>query len=244
MMTKKLYKRKDIPPCPNPAAYTLIRMKNNLYYWRRKRGTVIPARLNAAFIQNVELTKLLSPLCTKITEAISSFWTDLPLNGWHVAVLTAIKRYYKEKGCIRYSHLKNLELQPQYPFRKLFTGPAKISIENELLNLRLLVTNKTVIRSNGLVTDFYFESVMIIGDISVQEKLITQSEQSELFSFQEKIDRTCTFSFAIPRHQPWILFLKIACYEGNQKAAHYKNYAMKIIETGFGKGYLRDKTIA
>ncbi|GEM_PF-1081134 len=234
MSKSKQYTKRQLPPCPDPQQYVLVKTKDSRYFWRLKRGTLTPATLNAAFAENLQLTCLLSPACKKITSILQPFTIRMETKNLHNFLLTGLKKHYKQYRQPGFQYLKGLDLQPQWPLHNLLKQTIYTGLQDDFVSTRFLINQFSVTKFNNLLTEYYFEAVLLCGDILMHQELELWSQQSELFSFSEPPNKECSFSFAIPKQQPWMLLLKVACFEGHQQAAHPKHYAMKILETGQG----------
>ncbi|RYY46452.1 MAG: hypothetical protein EOO06_14525 [Chitinophagaceae bacterium] len=232
MPTQKTFKKRNLPPCPDPENYCLVRHKDNSYYWRLRRGTRKPAVLNEAFAANATLTALISPLISRLTIPIIAFAEHRQLSRLHTRLLTPVKKYYKEHNRISYTGLLGMDLLPHAPLHRLFAGSIDTRYSNEMITVMITAGNNYVKKNNTLVTDYYFEAMLLVGDISHKTTLEIDTEQSELLSFTGPAQQNIQFQFISPLHEPWVLILKLACFEGHQKAANDKHYGIRIIATG------------
>ncbi|RYY13423.1 MAG: hypothetical protein EOO04_31920 [Chitinophagaceae bacterium] len=175
----------------------------------------------------------ISPHCKKLTAVLREFTSNFPSGNLHIRLLTPIKKYFKEYGCIRYHYLKKMDINAVRHFQNIFKGAVYTSFSAGTVSVRFCVSNMLTTRQNSLLTDYYFTGILICGDI-IAEELMVSIEQSELYSFGDTNQKNCEMVFNLPVLKPWLLLLKIACFEGNQQAVNPKNYAMRIIATGYG----------
>lgn len=110
MPTKKY--KKPLPPCPNPELYQLINTKEGSF-WRRKRGTVKPAKLNKAFSANVKAMKLVSPIAAKIANVLFTYMQGLTPGRLSSRICAGLLTYYSHAKEISFSPLLQMEIQPQ-----------------------------------------------------------------------------------------------------------------------------------
>ncbi len=71
-----LYKKGKRPPNPDPESYIWIDTKEG-GFWRRRRGLVKKARLNAAYLQSSEYTKICSPAASRIMRKLRPYMKGL-----------------------------------------------------------------------------------------------------------------------------------------------------------------------
>jgi hypothetical protein len=151
----------------------------------------------------------------------------------HNNLLTYIRRYYKQHNQPGYELCNGLEVQHQYPLDKLLFSPVNTEVRKHHIYTSFQLAEHSFPQAGPLLTDYYFEAILLSGDLmgEIQE----QSQQSELFSFRQPVIKEVIFEFPLPHNQPWMLLLKAACFESNQRATNPKYYAMKVIATGDGK---------
>jgi hypothetical protein len=86
---------------------------------------------------------------------------------------------------------------------------------------------------NQLVTDFYFEAILLYGDVLKKRGMQTEYAVSTPYSFTHTITGDCKLVLPLPsKKQPWILLLKVSCLEGNEMAMHAKHYGMRVVALG------------
>jgi hypothetical protein len=231
MSATKRYTKKELPPCPDLRLFTLVKSKDGLYHWRHKRGTIKPATLNASFAENAELTRIFSPVCKKLTAILRPFTFRMKTPTLHNDLLTGLKRYYKQNKRPGYQLLKDLELQPASPLGHMLQSPIHTRVEDDKISIEFSVGGFDIHQTGPLLTEYYFEAILISGNILDQE-LEDDSQQSQHFSFNDRERKDCLFEFNRPKDTDWILLLGISCFEGKQPAAHPKYYPMRILETG------------
>ena len=82
---------------------------------------------------------------------------------------------------------------------------------------------------NNLVTDYYFELILLYGDAGKENGLRTESEDSDVYEIKKDNTPDCKLRMVLPE-QPWIALLKVNCIEGNELAGSPKLYGMKVVE--------------
>ena len=227
----KRFLSQELPPCPAPQGYILVRASDGYMHWRRKRGSLSPAVLNAVLRQNAESIRIVSPLCKVLTAALLPFIGHLPIGNLHTRLLTPLRKSFKDTDFINFKLLNKMDILPGLPFTRLYNGSIDISFADNTLSINFLVNDGLVFRPNNLIEDFYFTAIFISGHLE-SGSLNTSVEQSELFSFPQQENKCCHFVYCPPHNEPWMILLKLTYFEGQQQAANPKYHALKIIATG------------
>lgn len=228
-MAFRKYSKRQLPPCPDPEKYALVKTDEG-YYWRRKRGTVKKATVNEAFARNAATAKITRPATVRLFNILEPYTYGLKSGKKHMAVAGLFMKCYNQKGIIDFAMLKGIELNSANTLDNLFHGAYTTAIQNNQVELTLSFKNGTVKRQNNLATDYYFEIVLVSGDVTKDKKLYVESESSELFAFGQKKIPDYKLELSLPRKKvPWMLLLKVNCHEGNELAHHPKHFAMKVI---------------
>lgn len=228
-MKKKTYTKRQLPPCPDPDSYVLVKNKEG-YYWRKKRGTLKEAPLNNVLSRNNATAKITGPAGSRIVRRLEPHTKGLAMERLTLTVCGRLMKGYHATGVINFSSLDGMELSKAYPLDKILLSPYTITQEKDFIHIHL--QDIAVKKQNQLVTDYFFDVVLLYGDATVDHSLMTASTSSPLFSFATKTPMHCELQLQLPNEQPWMLLLKINCLEGNELAAHAKHYAMKVVEMG------------
>ncbi len=131
---------------------------------------------------------------------------------------------------IDFSMFAGLELNAANPLEKLLHTEYAVTHNKHQTVIRL--QTGLVQPQNNLVTDYYFEAVLLNGDPLNDTTLITISESSSLFSFDRKTPYNVELALpAQPDGSVWMLLLKLSCLEGKGLGAHPKHYWMKVVRT-------------
>jgi hypothetical protein len=220
---------KRFPPCPFPEGGVPVRSKEG-NYWRRRRGSLKPADLNSSFLKNAEAAKIASPAAKRLVLKLYPFLRGL-FPGRLIARLSGrfIKSLYQHE-VIQFSLLDQFDFQQEFPFDKLVKADYRLSIEKNVAKLAIPVYTDSIERLNTLVTDYYFEMILLYGDITKDRGLRIESVESSLYSYKYKGKTTCNLELVLPAaNKPWMILLKINSHEGNEVAAHGKHYGLKVI---------------
>jgi hypothetical protein len=222
---------RKIPPCPDPENYQLVK-RGKTYYWRRKRGSIKKATLNASFQENAKLLSICSPAAKRIKEVLFPYLTQLKFGSLAATMSSLLANQVKQEGKMGYDFFMGLDIQKKYPLDQILTTPWILKVEEGILSLQLELKPYSVKQHSKLVSDFVLELIFVFGDPGLADGLSVFSEPSELFSFAEKVERAIVFSMALPPTKPWMLLLKLSCFEGNQQAVHPRHYGMKVVAVG------------
>ena len=229
MGTKK-YSRRQLPPCPDPESYIVVKTDEG-YYWRKKRGTVKKAKLNTILRRNATTAKLTGPAASRLLGTLEPHTRGIKKGKISLKIAGLLMKTYHTKGLLDFSMLQGLELNAAYPLAKLLYTDYKVLQDKRTIRLRL--RSGYVQAQNNLVTDYYFDAVLLGGDPAFADSLKTVTDSSILYSFADKNIQDVELAVPLPPAGiPWILLLKVSCLEGNELAMHPKNYAMKVVKTG------------
>jgi len=232
-MAKK-NKRYNDPPTPpaDAAGYTLVRTKERVY-WRRKRGTIKKATLNSSFKKNAEIMAMASPAAKRILDKLDPYLHGLETGRFIANVSARLKKAFKESGEMGFSLMKNYELQPWYPLHNLLRAGYTVTQKNNELVIQIPIFKGTLQRLNKSVSDYYFEAILLWGDVQKTRGLRVESETSPLYNFNQPTKTVCKMQLNLPTQKaPWMLLLKLSCLEGNKTAHASRNYGMKVVEMG------------
>lgn len=232
MATKK---SKSPPPTapPDPLNWRLVEPKDGKPYWRRKRGTVKKAKLNEAFKKNVRLTKLASPAATEIRKKLLPFLENIDTGRFVAKVSGRLRKMYKEKGRLDLQAMNGYEMQPYRPFGKLTTAKCFSSVKGNEITTEITFFEAPRDRRNTLIDGFYFELILLYGDLEKPGTLRVDSEKSPMYDMNVKKNTTCKIALYLPsRKTSWVLFLKLSCWEKDRPAINSRHHGMKVIQTG------------
>jgi hypothetical protein len=221
---------KKTPPCPgNPEDYTLVESKEGMY-WRKKRGTKKPAKINTALEVNVNATGIVSPAARRARSALRPYMEGIRTGRLNIRIGKVLRRALKEGKPLGVGLLKGIELQGEYPLNGLVTANYQVSVKGDSVRIEIPIASYSVWPLNPLVTDYYFEAVLLYGDLSKEWGLRTESVVSPLYSYRERSEGVCVLELDLPKEREWCLVLKLSSLEGKELAAHPKHYRMKVVE--------------
>ena len=228
---KKINLRRG-PPCPDPALYVLVKTKEGAF-WRRKRGTLKKAEVNHSLRRNNEAYKIVMPAAARLLRKLEPFTRSLRMGRITVKMAGRLLKPYKEKESVDITVLDGFDLQPEFPLEGLLLADYTIEEKGKTIMVSIDLDRGRVKPQNKLVTDYYFELVLLCGDASIEKGLKLHSAESGLYSFLAAQNGICELQVAAaPANMPWLLLLKVNCLEGREMAMHSKNYGLRVIRVG------------
>jgi hypothetical protein len=232
MPLRKKVSKKPTTPCPDPELYILVRTKHGAF-WRRKRGTIKPIRLNDNFKRNVEATFITSPAARRIMDALEPFTRRLQ-KGYLLAHISGrLKKALNEKGHIDFTYFEDFDFQPEWPLKRRLLHKYTLKLDGRLLEIRLDIDEFLLKQGHQHLTDYYFEAICVYGDATRDRALQVDSVSSPLYSFESRLKQTCVLTVSPPRTgDPWMVILKLNCLMGNSLDAHPKYNAMAVVMVG------------
>ena len=222
-------KRRKLSP-PDPENYIWVDAKEG-GHWRRKRGCVKPARMNAAYQQGIEHMKISAPAASRIIRKLKPYMDGLQPGRLNARISALLRKALNETGKADLRYLQDLDLQRDHPIEHLLK--ADVCTEQTMYDLvvTIPIADYTLKRMNRLVSKYFFELVLLYGDATKENGLRTESEASIFFEIERDYANHCRLSIVLPE-QPWIALLKLNCIEGDEPAANPNLYGMKVIAGG------------
>jgi hypothetical protein len=200
-------------------------------HWRRKRRK--NASLNRSFTANVSATGIVSPAVSRIKNRLEEYTRRLATGRLHARLSGLLGKTYKEKGQIDFSDLKGFEFQKDCPLDQLLLTQYEVNKGYDFIELLIRVKDRVVKKHNTRVTDFYFEGILLYGDVLVDKPLKVEYAISQPYSFTNTATAGCKLILPLPQNnEPWMMMLKVSCLEGNEMASHIKHYGMRVVEVG------------
>jgi hypothetical protein len=216
------------PDCPgNPLDYILVNSKEGKY-WRRKRGTVVTARLNDALEENTELMKIIAPAAKRIKDCLRPFMHGIEPGRLKVRFEGPLRTSFKEINTMQFSYFKGLQIQDNHPLERMYNAYS-IRINNSAIYIDLVLSRELIIAQNAIATEYYFDAILVFGDINNERGLKTDSMESPVYSFHSSKKSKCSLSFPLPQKADWMVILKLSCLEGNEIAMNTKHYRMGVV---------------
>jgi hypothetical protein len=221
----------DIPPCPDPEKYILVKTREG-NFWRKKRGLGKKgAILNEGFRQSCRGMAITAPAAKRIVTKLRPFLEGLAVGRITVRISALLRKKYNQSGNVDYTYLSGLELQPDYPIKRLLKEKITTNIDNDLLEIRIPISQFTIKPQGKLVTHFYFEMILVSGDCTKDNNLRIEAETSVVYSIETIHQDDCRFIIPLGKNS-WFAILKVCCIEGQELAISPKDYGMKVISVG------------
>jgi hypothetical protein len=232
MAKRKRYKKNDPGPNPDPERYILVHTKEGSYY-RLKRGLNKPALLNAAYQQSADSTRICSPAASRIAAALRKDLCGLN-TGRMIAHFTGLlKKALHKNGKLDFSFFVGYDFQADHPFDNLLRVPYRCQEKDGNIELQIRLIRKAVKKHSPLVSQYYFDLVLLCGDPTKDDGLRVETDTSLNYSYDLSKEETCKLSITLPeREQPWMVMLKVSSMEGNELAHHPRHYGMKVVKHG------------
>jgi hypothetical protein len=172
-----------------------------------------------------------SPVASRVRNKLEAYTHRLATGRLHARLSGLLSKTYKEKGLISFSALRGFEFQKDYPLERLLFTQYQVNKAQDFIELQIPVKNSAIKKHNDLVTDFYFEGILLYGDALAEGALNTAYTVSKPYSFADTDAGACKLILPLPeKNEPWMLMLKVSCLEGNEMAAHFKHYGMRVVE--------------
>lgn len=229
-------KYKPIPPCPDPELYILVNAPSG-YYWRKKRGTVKPAKLNKVLAAYAEHSKVSMPAAQRLLQMLSPFTGDFHLNGSVQRFAPLFTKALITEGSMSWSFFTDLEINYLYPLDRRLKTDYRVNVNKSSINVEIPLSSQMVkVDRNSNVTGFVFELVVISGDPAKKNSLRSENDLSPgypLLSYDiyNKKPATCKLSVQLRPYKPYIAMLKVACLEGETPYGP-KHQSMKVVAVG------------
>jgi hypothetical protein len=218
-----------VPPCPgDPRDYILVKRKGK-WHWRLKRGLNKPARLNYTMQSNSDDSRTVSPAGSRIQRVLEPYFNGIKKGHLFNRMMPQLRRSFKEKSCIDLKYLKDVECQEDHRFRDMLLDPYSFVVDEKNVRIEIPIGEGAVKQTGTLVTDFYFQAILLYGDPSIENGLRSRSIESPLFPIDLEKKTKCIMKMKLPKEDNWVLLLKINSLEGNQMAANPKHYRMKFV---------------
>ena len=220
------------PPCPDPQRYEWVDSSEG-GYWRLKKQKGSP--VNSSFSANNAATSLLAPAIKRIRNRLEEYTRSLDPGRVQGKMSGLLSPTFKKTGKLDLSVLKGFEFQKEHLLEKLLLAQYQVHVYSNYVELVIPVAEWAVQKHNSLVTDFYFEGILLYGDALKEGSLAVEYASSAPYSFTNTVTESCKLKLPVPPDNlPWMLMLKVSCLEGNEMAAHAKHYGMKVVEVGGG----------
>ena len=215
-------------PCPDPENYTWVHSKEG-GYWRRKRGTIKPAKLNKVLKANRDAMKIASPASKKMVDLLNPFFEGMQVGRIKARLNGIFIRSIQEGEGIKFRYLKDFCFQIKPAFYEIMDGPIGVKAEGDKISVEIRTEDKPVKKLSQIVTDYYFEAILLSGEAG--KKLKLEHIKSKFYPFGLVTEDVCFLELKLPKKADWMLLVKVGCTEGEEKAVSSRHYGMKVVET-------------
>jgi hypothetical protein len=222
----------NIPPPPSVDGQYVWVMTKEGNFWRKKRGSYQPAKLNSAFQQNSNATKICSPAASMIVRRLHPYLNRLETGRLTVRICGKLKKALREQGSLCFTCLQGMDLQPEHRLEELLQAGVRVEQHVQELMVSIPIYASTIRRRNELVSRFYFELILLWGDAGCDKGLRVEEVDSPVYRIGEDHGSECRLSVMPPEGQPWMALLKVSCVEGRELAAAPRMYGMKVVASG------------
>jgi hypothetical protein len=239
---------KKAPPCPDPDLFVLVQGRNGSF-WRRKRGSLKLAALNPILQQNSRAIAHCSPLAKRVAGKLAVFTRGMDTERLQPRLTAAFMKWLKTHEGVSLAALANFEFQPGRPLERL-AAPVYRPVRNGLqAGIAIKPFPGCVQAMNKLATGYFFEAVLLYGDVNDPYGLLTEVQTSGYYPFEknwrmQEAARILNgaaapgyaplqFMFDLPAEDtPYALLLRVCCLEGNELGANPMHYGMKVVGAG------------
>ena len=220
-----------MPPCPDPDLYIAVKTKNG-FIWRRRRGTVKPAKVNdvlAAFANNAKVSM---PAAKRLLLKLRPFSAGFDMRGSVQRFASRFSKSIMVEGSMSWSFFAGLDINYTYPLRRRLHADYRVVIEKNTVSISIPVKDSMINKErNRDITAFFFELIMVSGDPADERSLRTESDTSAYYPVCNNKPATCRLCLQLPENKPYMVMLKWACIEGKLTAGP-RYMGMKVVEVG------------
>lgn len=219
------------PECPgNREDYIWVDAKKG-GHWRKKRGSIKKAVLNPVFAKNARLTSLTNKASGQIIQLLHLYLNGIKKGDFYSRLAGRLKKAYNQSGELDFSFTQEMNVQDEYPLEKLLIAGYRIENAGKRVGVRIPIDDHTVKQHSELVTNYYFELLIVYGDAGSERGLYVDDTSSSVYPINSVRSADCVMLLDVP-DAPWMLILKVTCIEGNELAYSYRNFGMKVVATG------------
>ena len=227
----KVYSLRNLPPCPDPELYILVKTRRG-YYWRRKRGTVKDAPLNEPFQQQSDNSKVLGPAVKKLRMKLAPYLAGVRTGYLQTNWTNSLRASLRPGTAFSYLPLRGYDFQRDHPWLTVMSG-YNLETQKNFFRVRIPVGGGLMRPQNNLVTEYYFELVLLYGNVVAGDSLRIDEDVSPLYAYEDEPRGECVLEVSLPtKKKPWMLMLKLNALEGDVPAVSPRHYAMMVIGAG------------
>ena len=217
-----------IPPFHDPENYTWVQSKEG-GHWRRKRGTVKRARLNASFQLNADTTIPATAAARRMIQRLQPFLRFLETGRITARFSGVLKKSIAKNNRIDFSLFHGFEIQKYHQLADLAPRAYFTSVRQDEVVIEIAIHDNTMKPEKKGATEYYFEAIWLYGDPTEENALRIDSVMSPLYPMRPATETTCQLRVPRPDKRPYMIFLKASCHIGNMMADAPCFYGMRVV---------------
>jgi hypothetical protein len=222
--------QKELGVNPDPEVYEDVKTSDG-WYRRKKKGN--KAGLNSVMKAYMETTKYSSPAAKLLLERLKPWTEGFELKKVNAKISGRLKKSYVESGKMTFEHLKDLDIQPNRPLDMLLKSHYHAIVKNGEVIVTIDVREGSIELKNSLFTDFYFEIILVWGDLMKKNGLRIESEESKVYKKGKVKSERLALRLVLPtKNEPWMVLLKVSCTESKIPVLSPRHFGMKVLEVG------------
>ena len=175
--------------------------------------------------------KLSAPAASRVMRKLQPYMHGLSTGRLNARLSALFRKSLVEEGTMLLRYLQDFDFQKAHPMHRLLQRDIAVEQTKHEVIVRIPVDAGTVKKLNTLVTDYYFELILLYGDVHEDHGLRTESIESDVYAIGYKQRTSCVLRMVLPE-QPWIALLKINSFENNEPSVHPKLYGLKVVAAG------------
>lgn len=225
-----LRKNNDRPLIPYDPNFIWVETKEGGYF-RRKRGTVKVAELNATLKKYQKAFSKISPIAGRLKDWLKPYTHKLDTGRLHAKLTAALVKSFLETNIIKFTYLKDYEFQKAHPFSRIHAG-YPVDVMADAVRIKLPVKDYSVEKISEPVTGYYYELIVVAGDLMSEFPLYRNSVRSQQYEFEKEYE-DCELEIMLPGNgEPWMVMVKMNTMEGKELAVNPRHYAMRVVAVG------------
>jgi hypothetical protein len=217
-----------LPPCPDWNKYIMVHTREG-YYWRKKRGADHKVEINSELSANAEAIRITTPLVRQFLNSISHHLKRHYGERMFLRMNHAFKKCLKKNGRVDYSATKDFVFYPRNPFPHQIAGSCSTRLNADKTRLQVEIKPFDIPPQNGLVTEYYFQLILVTGDPNEENRLEVETMESPLFPYGQDRTNTVSFETDLPEDKPWLAMIKLNSLEMNELAVHARHYGLVVV---------------
>jgi hypothetical protein len=230
----KLYWKRDLPPCPDPDIYIVFKYGDK-WGWKKKRGTDKKVQLNESFQRNSNNMSVSSPAAKELLQKLAPFLKEQDDEHRIANIGGLLMRGLNKTGVLDYTALYGFEFNAKHTLKSMFSASFKLDIVNDHASFSCRVSYYHVMPPNTLATQFFLELILLQGEMLSDHGLRVESDVSGLMDFNTAFNTEVALSLLLPETSPWMLVLRLSCFEGKEMGRIPKLHRLRVIASGRGR---------